>query len=75
MTVIELKNQIIQDLEKIEDVSFLENIAKWLHQKEETEELSPALETILEISIQQYEKGEYHSHEEVMKMLETKYGI
>ena len=63
------KYQFIQELVKIEDESVLEKLELVLkaNQSDWFDELSESEQTEIQIGLDQAEKGEFTSHEDVMK--------
>lgn len=72
MTTIALQQELIKKISKIKDIERLHSINDFLEQEDTFEKngviiLTPEMKKIIAISEEQYKKGEFKTHEEVVK--------
>jgi len=80
VTTVEIKSELHRIIDSISDVSILQAIRVLLAKSaidmvelDFWDELPESVQQDLDISIKQADKGELHSHEEVMQRIKTKF--
>jgi len=79
MTAIELRTDVHQLIDTINDIDFLQTIKELIKKARQTgfadvyDTLPDYVKEDIEIALQEAERGEYVPHEEVMKQMRSKY--
>jgi hypothetical protein len=67
MDIIELQNKLIKDIQKITDEELLNTIYQIIHSGTDIYKLTPEQKESIRVSREQIKRGEFKSHETVMK--------